>query len=168
LQIATEPLAAQHDLSLFTSGQPSLDTWLRGRALRNQETGDSRTFVLREELRVIGFYALSAAAAARVGLPASLRRNAPDPVPMLLIGQLAVDQDWQGRGLGAALLRDACRRAAGALRHVGFRAVAAHPIDAAAASFYGRYGWTEIPDSRPPLMVLPVRRLIAALAAAEG
>lgn len=161
----TEPLGPLHDLDLFASGQPTLDAWLRGRARRNQETGDLRCFVIMDQGRVIGFYALSTAAAARVGLPGPLRRNAPDPVPLLLLGQLAVDRDWQGRGLGAALLRDACLRAAGALRHVGFRALAAHPIDDPAASFYRRYGWQEIPDSRPPLMVLPVRRLLAAIAA---
>ena len=161
--ISTEALGLQHDLSLFTSGQPALDAWLRGRAVRNQDSGDSRTFVLTDHDRVTGFYALSTAAVARVGLPGPMRRNAPDPVPLLLLGQLAVDRDWQGRGLGAALLRDTCIRAAGALRHVGFRALAAHPIDELATLFYRRYGWTEIPDCRPPLMVLPVQRLLAAL-----
>ncbi|HEX5325470.1 MAG TPA: GNAT family N-acetyltransferase [Acetobacteraceae bacterium] len=165
MRVDTEPLGPQHDLDSFTSGQPPLDGWLRGRALRNQETGDSRTFVVAERGRVTGFYALSTGAAARVGLPGSLRRNAPEPVPLLLLGQLAVDRDWQRRGLGAALLRDACRRAVSALGQVGFRALAAHPIDDA-ASFYCRFGWTPIPDSRPPLLVLPVQRLLAALAAA--
>lgn len=167
MRVDTEPLGPQHDLQHFTSGQPSLDSWLRGRAFRNQESGDSRTFVAAETGRVTGFYALSTGAAARVGLPGSLRRNAPDPVPLLLLGQLAVDRDWQGRGLGAALLRDACRRAVSALGQVGFRALAAHPIDDAAASFYCRFGWTPIPDSRPPLLVLPMQRLLAALAAAS-
>lgn len=165
MRAATEPLGPQHNLDPFTSGQPTLDSWLRGRARRNQETGDSRCFVVTDQGRVIGFYALSTAAAARVGLPGPLRRNAPDPVPLLLLGQLAIDRDWQGRGLGAALLRDACLRAAGALHHVGFRALAAHPIDAPAASFYRRYGWLDIPDSRPPLMVMPVRLLLAAITA---
>ena len=163
-----EPLTAEHDVASFSCGTSSLDAWLRLRALRNQTTGDSRSFVQAENGRVVGFYALSTASAARVGLPGALRRNAPDPVPLLLLGQLAVDRDWQGRGLGAALLRDAARRAAGALRHVGFRALATHPIDDRAASFYCRYGWVAIPDSRPPLMVLPVQVLLAALVAAAA
>lgn len=137
-------------------------------ALRNQATGDSRSFVQVQERRVVGFYALSTASAARVGLPGALRRNAPDPVPLLLLGQLAVDRECQGRGIGAELLHDACLRAAAALRHVGFRAVATHPIDDGAASFYRRYGWTAIPDSRPPLTLLPVQVLLAALAVAGG
>jgi GNAT superfamily N-acetyltransferase len=99
---------------------------------------------------VVGFYALFTASAARVGLPGALRRNAPHPVPLLLLGQLAVDRDWQGRGLGAALLQDAGRRAAGASRHVGFRAMATHPIDDRAASFYcDMGGWrSRIPARR--------------------
>ena len=166
MRILIEPLTAEHDVTSFSCGNSALDGWLRLRALRNQITGDSRSFVQAENGRVIGFYALSTASAARVGLPGALRRNPPDPVPLLLLGQLAVGRDWQGRGLGAALLRDAGRRAAGALRHVGFRAMATHPIDDRAAAFYCRYGWAPIPDSRPPLMVLPVQLLLAALAAA--
>src|ERR1700728_1206355 len=87
------PLHIQHDISTFSCGKPILDGWLRTRALRNHETGDSRTYVLAESDRVIGFYALSTAAAARVGLPGALRRNAPDPVPLMLLGQLAVDAE---------------------------------------------------------------------------
>ena len=163
-----EPLTAEHDVTSFSCGNSALDGWLRLRALRNQITGDSRSFVQAENGRVVGFYALSAASAARVGLPGALRRNAPDPVPLLLLGQLAVDRDCQGRGLGGTLLLDAAQRAVGALRYVGFRAVATHPIDDRAAAFYSRYGWVPIPDSHPPLMVLPVQLLLAALAAAGG
>jgi GNAT superfamily N-acetyltransferase len=166
VQVEVEPLTPDHRLDTFACGQPALDGWLRSRALRNQESGDSRTFVATHDLLVTGFYALSTGAAARVGLPGALRRNAPDPLPLLLLGQLAVDRDWQGRGLGAALLRDACRRAVGASRQVGFRALAAHPVDEAAAAFYSHFGWTSIPDSRPLLMVLPVQRLRTALSAA--
>jgi GNAT superfamily N-acetyltransferase len=168
LQILIEPLTAEHDVTSFSCGNSALDGWLRLRALRNQITGDSRSFVQAENGRVVGFYALSTASAARVGLPGTPRRNAPDPVPLLPLGQLAVDRDCQGRGLGAGLLHDASRRAAGALRHVGFRAMATHPIDDRAAAFYCRYGWVPIPHSRPPLMVLPVQLLLAALAAAGG
>jgi GNAT superfamily N-acetyltransferase len=117
--------------------------------------------------RIIGFYALTTAAAARVGLPGVLRRNAPEPVPMLLLGQLAVDLDHQGKGIGRALLRDACLRALSVLEHAGFRALAAHPLDEAAEAFYHRYGFIPIPDTQPPLLVLPVRLLQAAFAAAE-
>jgi predicted N-acetyltransferase YhbS len=156
------PLTADHDVSTFSCGKPALDTWLRTRALPNQATGDSRTFVACEERQVVAFYALTTASAARVNLPGALRRNAPDPVPLMLLGQLAVATTHRRKGLGIALLRDALIRVAAASRHVGFRALATHPIDDEAQQFYARFGFTDVPDSRPRLMVLPLQRLLAA------
>lgn len=162
-----EPLQPFHDVTTFSSGKPALDTWLRTRALRNQDTGDSRTFVLAEKQRVLGYYALTTASAARIGLPGPLRRNAPDPVPLMLLGQLAVDASRHGQGLGATLLRDAILRVARLSSHVGFRAMATHPLDADAERFYAKYGFDFVPDSQPRLMVLPLQRLLAALRAAS-
>jgi GNAT superfamily N-acetyltransferase len=122
---------------------------------------------MAEDGRVVAYYALSTAAAARIGLPGPLRRNAPDPVPLLLLGQLAVDLSCRGRGLAARLLRDAWFRALAVLDNEGFRARATHPIDPDAMNFYARYGFTAIPDARPALMVLPVHRLVAVFAAAR-
>jgi predicted N-acetyltransferase YhbS len=168
ISVEIEPLRIDHHVSSFSCGKPALDTWLQSRAFRNQETGDSRTFVLCEDGHVIAFYALSAASAARVSLPGALRRNAPDPVPLMLLGQLAVASSHHGKGLGSRLLRDALIRIANASRHVGFRAVATHPIDYQAHKFYARYGFIEVPDSQPGLMVLPLQRLLAALEGARG
>jgi len=167
MDVAIEPLGTLHDTSSFTCGNSALDTWLRTRAMRNQETGDSRTFVITEHGRVIAYYALSTASAARVGLSGSLRRNAPDPVPLLLLGQLAVHTSCRGRGLGSELLRDACLRTLAVLRHAGFRALATHPIDQDAVRFYTRFGFSLVPDSRPTLMVLSVRQLASAFAASR-
>ena len=164
---AIEPLDQTHDLGAFNCGNPALDAWLRDRAMRNQETGGSRPFVIAENGRVIAYYALSTASAARIALPGSLRRNAPDPVSVLRLGQLAVDRLHRGKGLGSALLRDACLRTLAVLRHAGFRALATHPIDDDAVRFYARFGFTLVPDSRPPLMVLSVRHLASALAASR-
>jgi predicted N-acetyltransferase YhbS len=157
-----EPLRPDHDLDGFTSGVPPLDGWLRGRALRNQTTGDSRTFVIAPNGRVVGYYALSTASAARVGLPGPMRRNAPDPVPLLLLGQLAVDITRQGTGLGRQLLGGACLRSLSVFRQAGFRALATHPIDEAAARFYAKYGFAPVPDSSPPLMLMAASLLAAA------
>lgn len=85
----------------------------------------------------------------------------------MLLGQLAVATSHRGRGLGAQLLRDALIRGANASRHVGFRALVTHPIDDEAHAFYARYGFSEVPDSQPRLMVMPLQRLIAAVAAAR-
>ena len=163
-----DALNASHDVSSFACGKPALDAWLRTRALRNQDTGDSRTFVLSDEGRVVAFYALTTASAARVGLPGALRRNAPDPVPLLLLGQLAVAASHHGKGLGRRLLRDALIRAAAASRQVGFRALATHPIDDDARGFYARFGFVPVPDAQPVLMILALHRLHAALDAARA
>lgn len=161
------PLLPAHNLSSFSCGKPALDAWLQSRALRNQETGDSRTFVLCEGERVVAFYALTTASAVRVSLPGPLRRNAPDPVPLMLLGQLAVATSHRGQGLGSRLLRDALIRVAATSRHVGFRALATHPIDPEASRFYARFGFTEVPGSQPRLMVLPLLRLLAVMDAAN-
>jgi GNAT superfamily N-acetyltransferase len=160
-EAAIEPLRADHDLSGFSCGVPSLDAWLHTRALRNQATGDSRVFVLLTDGKVAGFYALSTASAARSTLAGALRRNAPDPVPLLLLGQLAVDTRWHGAGFGRLLLGDACLRALDVSRRAGFRALATHPVDAAAERFYARFGFVTVPDSMPALMVLSIDRLEA-------
>lgn len=162
-----QPLSVEHDTASFTCGKPALDTWLRNRALRNQETGDSRTYVLCENRSVIAYYALSTASAVRTSLSGPLRRNAPDPVPLMLLGQLAVASSHHRKGLGSLLLRDALIRVANASRHVGFRALVTHPIDEEAHAFYVRYGFSEVPDSQPRLMVMPLQRLLAAAAAAR-
>jgi predicted N-acetyltransferase YhbS len=158
-----EVLRAHHDISAFTCGKSALDAWLRTRALRNQETGDSRTFVASAGGRVVGFYALTAAAAARVSLPGNLRRNAPDPVSLMLLGQLAGATSHSGRGLGRRLLRDALLRVANVSQHTGFRALAAHPLDDNAVTFFQKFGFTLVPDTQPQLMALPLHRLLAAL-----
>jgi GNAT superfamily N-acetyltransferase len=167
ISVEIEPLRSNHDISTFTCGKPSLDTWLHTRALRNQDTGDSRTFVMTERGVVIGFYALTTASVARIGLPGALRRNAPDPVPLLLLGQLAVATSHAGQGFGRRLLGDALLRAADASQQIGFRALATHPIDDEAEHFYNRFGFTLVPDTQPQLMVLPLHRLLAAVQASR-
>src|SRR5437879_157403 len=99
---APEPIAADHELDHFACGIQSLDDWLRKRARPNQISGASRTYVVTEGRRVIGYYCLASGALAASGAPSSVRRNMPDPVPMAILGRLAVDQSWHGKGLGKA------------------------------------------------------------------
>lgn len=159
---AIEALRPHHDLAGFSCGVPALDFWLKTRALRDEATGDSRAFMLLIDGRVAGYYALATASAARITLTIALRRNAPDPVPLLLLGQLAVDTRDHGTGMGRRLLGDACWRALEISRQAGFRALAAHPISDAAERFYARFGFVTIPDSTPRLMVLSLAHLAAA------
>ncbi len=165
--VSIQALLQIHQISSFSCGKPPLDSWLRTRALSNQETGDSRTFVALRDGLVLGFYALTTASAARLGLPGALRRNAPDPVPLMLLAQLAVDLNYRGLGFGRTLLRDALTRIAGVAPQIGFRAVATHPIDAEAEAFYAHYGFAAVPDSTPRLMVLPRHQLLAAAGTAR-
>ena len=141
------PLAAptlltnEHELTGFACGEPSLDDWLKRRALANQVSGASRTYVVCEGRRVVGFYCLASGAIAVAGAPSKVRRNMPDPIPMMVIGRLAIDQRWHGRGIGRALLRDAVRRTLQAAGIVGVRGILVHALSSNAKKFYEACGF---------------------------
>lgn len=157
-----ERLTADHDLSAFENGvHPTLDEWLRERALASEGLS-ARTYVICSELQplqVIGYYAISTAMEERSSLPtAKLRRGLPDRVPLLLIGRLAVSQEFQGSGLGADLLSDAVHRCLAASEIAGARAIVAHAIDDRAAAFYRTHGFLPSPLA-PLLMLLPLEHI---------
>lgn len=139
---APEPLASGHRVDAFDCGEPLLDEWLRKRALGNQASGASRTFVVADRSgRVMGYYALAAGAVAHGTATRSIRRNMPDPVPVLVLGRLAVDRQAQGMKLGAALLQDAVKRAVGVSANAGIRALLVHALSERARQFYLHYGF---------------------------
>jgi GNAT superfamily N-acetyltransferase len=138
---APAPLAAEHELEEFSSGTPPLDDWLKRRAWQNEASGASRTYVVAEGRRVVGYYSLAAGSVLHEAATGRVRRNMPDPVPVALLGRLAIDQGWQGRGLGAALLRDAVLRVVGAAETIGVRALLVHAISDEAKAFYERWGF---------------------------
>ena len=150
---APEHLTAAHDVSTFDSGAPHLDDWLRKRALANEETGASRTYVVCAHGRVVGYYALAGGGVAQVQAPGPVRRNMPDPVPVMILGRLAVDVAWQGHGLGRSLLRDAVLRTLQAADIGGIRAILVHAISEDAKRFYQRYGFQESPVDPMTLMI---------------
>lgn len=151
---APEPLLAQHDLSAFACGVASLDDWLRRRALANQLSGASRTFVVLDEGRsVVGYYALAAGAVAHQSATGGVRRNMPDPIPVLVLGRLGVAQRAQGRHLGAALLQDAVARAMVVSENAGVRALLVHALNDNARAFYEHYGFHESPLEPMTLML---------------
>jgi predicted N-acetyltransferase YhbS len=147
------PLAADHDLTRFASGVAPLDEWLRRRARQNEAEGASRTFVVCSGHRVIGYYSLAAGSIMREAATGKIRRNMPEPVPVVLLGRLAVDQAWQGKGLGADLLQDAVRRTVAAAGTIGVRAILVHAISDAAKSFYERHGFRASPIDPMTLMI---------------
>lgn len=139
-----EPLTAAHVLDGFSSGNEVLDSWLHQRAMKNQSSGASRTFVTcltGVDHEAAGYYTLAASAVALDQAPGSVRRNMPDPIPVILLGRLAVDQHHQGIGLGASLLQDAVLRVAGVGDTIGVRAGLVHAIDEQAAEFYQHFGF---------------------------
>jgi GNAT superfamily N-acetyltransferase len=121
-----ERLSAQHDLSGFDSGEPALDDWLRRRAERNEASGASRTYVVCAGRKVAGYYALAAGAICHLDAPGRIKRNMPDPIPVMLVGRLAVDKAFHGQGVGAGLLRDVSEEAKRFYEKYGF---VASPVD---------------------------------------
>jgi len=159
-----ERLASDHDVSRFRNGKhPSLDDWLRERALASEGLS-ARTYVVcaaEAPKRVVGYYAISTAMEQRIALPsAKLRRGLPEQIPLLLIGRLAVDQEFQGMGLGTDLLSDALRRSLAASEIAGVRAVVAHAIDDDAVHFYQRHGFVFSPLGER-LILMPIETVRA-------
>jgi GNAT superfamily N-acetyltransferase len=148
-----EKLRADHDLSEFDSGEPSLDDWLRRRALQNEASGASRTYVVRAGQQVVGYYALAVGAVAHAGAPGRVRRNMPDPVPVMIIGRLAVHKDYQGKKIGPGLLRDAILRTLQAAEIAGVRALLVHTISEPARKFYEDCGFIASPMDPLTLMI---------------
>src|SRR5690349_14611123 len=136
-----EKLSSDHDLSQFQCGEPPLDDWLKRRALQNEERGASRTYVVCMGKQVVGYYALAVGAIAHVQASGRVRRNMPEPIPVMVIGRLAVDVTTQGQGLGAALLRDAILRTIQAAEIAGIRAILVHAISEPAKRFYEKSGF---------------------------
>lgn len=148
-----EKLQSTHDLSTFDCGETVLNDWLRRRALQNQQSGASSTYVILDKTRVIGYYSLAAGSVARDTAPGRVRRNVPDPVPVVVLGRLAVDRGFQGKGLGLALLRDAILRTLQAADIIGVRAILVHALSDQAKRFYENCGFTPSPVNHLTLMI---------------
>jgi GNAT superfamily N-acetyltransferase len=148
-----EPLTANHDISTFSCGKPSLDRWLQTRALSNQEKGFTAVLVVHEAHRVVGYYGLAPTAVVPAILPRSIRTGQPpDPVPCLLLGQLATDRNWIGKGIGTGLVKHALQRCVTAAGLIGGRALMVKAVDIEAAEFWKRLGF--MPSKSDPLILL--------------
>jgi GNAT superfamily N-acetyltransferase len=153
---APAPLSGEHELDLFDCGEASLDDWLKRRARANQIGGASRTYVVAEGSRVVGYYCLASGALAVDDAPGSVRRNMPDPIPMAILGRLAVDLSWHRKGLGVALLQDAVLRTAQAAGIVGIRGLLAHALSTDAKAFYEHHGFVASPK-QPLTLILSIK-----------
>ena len=150
---APQPLNDAHELNDFSSRVSSLDDWLKRRARPNQVSGASRTFVVADDQRVVGYYALASGAITVGSSVGRFRRNMPDPIPVAVLGRLAIDRSKQGTGLGRALFRDCSLRVAHAADTIGIRGIVVHAISEDAKAFYLALGFDASPSEPMTLMV---------------
>jgi predicted N-acetyltransferase YhbS len=150
---APEPISASHLIETFSCGTPVLDEWLKRRALKNEDAGASRTFVVCQGNRVIGYYTLAIGSVGHREAPSKIRRNMPDPIPVMVLGRLAVDQAWQRAGLGRGLLKDAVLRTLTVSRQAGVKALLVHALSEDTKQFYMRNGFLESPLDSMTLML---------------
>jgi GNAT superfamily N-acetyltransferase len=154
------PLASHHSLTDFSCGTAALDDWLKRRALNNQSSDATRTFVICANERVVGYYALASGAISTQSVLGNFRRNMPDPIPVVILARLAIDSSCQGRGLGRALFRDAALRTIRAADTIGIRGIVVHAISIPAKDFYLALGF-DVSPLEPMTLTITLKDLRA-------
>ena len=152
----TEPilLTQEHELSCFSCEELTLDNWLKRKALKNQYLGASRTFVVCDNNKqVIAYYSLATGSIDHKDTTGKVRRNMPDPIPVMLLGRLAVDTQYKGRGFGSGLLKDAILRTISVAEQVGIRAILVHVLSEKAKLFYKYHGFYESTTNDMTLLI---------------
>jgi GNAT superfamily N-acetyltransferase len=155
------PITPQHDTSQFDCGKIPLNDWLCKYALKNEGRA-SRCFVTCSGISVVGFYCLSAGSVEHRNVPSALKRNMPPLIPVIVLGRMAVDRQYQGHGIGGGLLKDAIARAVNSSVQIGARALLVHAIDGEAVPFYVQYGFQAFPEGQLTLY-LPIATTVAAM-----
>lgn len=159
---APEKLSTSHQVNDFNSGNAQLDEWLKRRAVKNEKSGASRTYVLCVGETVVAYYCLASGAISQSSAIGRVRRNMPEPIPAMVIGRLAVDVGWQGKGIGQALLQDAVLRVLQVSEVVGIRAILVHAISEDAKQFYEKCGFSASPLD-PMTLMIKVSDAVASL-----
>ncbi len=149
---APVPLTAAHNSEAFSCGEPVLDDWLKRRALKNEDRGASRTFVVCQDDNVVGYYVLATGSVMHKDAPGKIKRNMPDPVPVMVLGRLAVDKNAQSMGIGRGLLKDAILRTITVSKQAGIKALLVHALSEEARKFYLQCGFTE--SSLDPMLLM--------------
>ena len=155
------PLTEHHLTDGFSCGEDSLDQWLKQRSLKNQIQGASRTFVVCDGMRVVAYYALASGAVTSLEATGRFRRNMPDPIPVVVLGRLAVDLTLHGKGFGRALVCDAGLRVIQAASAIGIRGMTVHALTDEAKVFYEKVGFEPSPLD-PHLLMITLADLIDA------
>ena len=153
-----EPLTSGHNVAEFCCSDAGLNEWLKKKALKNHSTGISRVYVICAENtnQVIGYYCLSTGSIQRNTAPGAYRRNAPDSLPVIVLGRLAIDQAYLGKGLGVALLKDAIYRTENIARQVGVRALIVHALNDDVRNFYTKFAF-ETSTLQPLTLFYPIK-----------
>jgi GNAT superfamily N-acetyltransferase len=151
--LAPVPLSNQHQTEQFSCGVESLDAWLKRRALKNQVQGASRTYVVCQGDRVMAYYAIASGVVTCNEATGRLRRNMPDPIPVVVLGRLGVDSTVRGQGLGRALVRDAAMRILQAADMIGIRGMTVQALSDDAKVFYEHMGFEASPIAPNLLMI---------------
>jgi GNAT superfamily N-acetyltransferase len=160
---APEPLTGAQDVSEFSCGKPVLDHWLKTRALYNQQKGFTAVLVVHQTGRVVGYYGLAPTAVVPAAMPRSIRTGQPpNPVPCILLGQLATDVGWAGTGIGTGLVKHALQRCVQAASLIGGRALLVNAVDGEAAEFWKRRGF-EVSRDEPLVLLRSISDIAASL-----
>ena len=150
---APEPLSATHNCEVFDCGEAVLNDWLKRRALKNEDAGASRTFVVCQDNNVVGYYGLATGSVMHKDAPSKIKRNMPEPVPVMVLGRLAVDKSAQSMGVGRGLLKDAILRTITVAEQAGIKALLVHALSDEARKFYLQCGFIESPLDPMLLMI---------------
>lgn len=153
---APKPITEVHQLDAFSSGNDTLDEWLKRRALKNDVAHASKTFVIHNNNRVIAYYSLAVGSIETNKAPGKIKRNMPNPIPVMILGRLAVTINHQGTGIAKGLLKDAALRTLNVSQNAGIKALLVHAISPSAKHFYKRYGFIQSPLEEMTLM-LPMK-----------
>ncbi|MCA9858652.1 MAG: GNAT family N-acetyltransferase [Thermomicrobiales bacterium] len=159
---APVPYRQEHDVTAFSCGDASLDRWIRSNAARNESNDASRTFVICSDSTVVAYYALAAGSIERAYVPKALQRNMPNPLPVIVLGRLAVDARYQDHGLGSGLLKDAMIRVALTSQTIGVKAILVHAISDDAQQWYLKRWFVESPLD-PMTLLLPTAQIRKSL-----
>jgi GNAT superfamily N-acetyltransferase len=159
-----EPIFPNHNFANFTCGKQALDDWLIKKALKNQTDGGSRSFVVMDSDldQVVGYYCISTGLISHELAPGNVRRNMPDPIPVILLGRLAVDVGYVNQGIGRGLMKDCYKRAASVAEQVGVRALLVHALDEESRQYYLHLGFTESTIQERTLM-LRIKDIVSSL-----
>lgn len=153
--LAPVALEAHHNLEGFDCGKPALTDWLLRHARQAQGSGSARTFVGCDGQRVAGYFSLTVGQVDTTEAPEQVRRGMGQyPIPVVLLARLAVDTDYQGKGIGVGMLQDAIRRTLLISEQAGIRALPTHPIDTQADTFYRKFGFEPTPEQENQLILL--------------